>query len=118
MPKPWTAWAGAKAKQGQRSAGIIPLNGLATGEPDKGEGPVDARLGERADQGWSALDFRVKQDRETKEGKPRALMHAIPDVHPAGRSGAVQFRSRRNCLANREWGAQKVPPAEPRMQRR
>ena len=52
---------------------FIPLNGLATGEPDKGEDPVDARPGERADQGWSALDFRVKQDRETKEGKPRAF---------------------------------------------
>ncbi len=97
---------------------FAPPNAQATGEPDKGEGPVDARPGERADQGWSALDFRVKQDREAKEGKPRALMHAIPGVHPAGRSGAVQFRSRRNCLANREWGAQKVPPAGPRMQRR
>ncbi|GEM_PF-6015461 len=88
------------------------------GEAVEGEGPVDLRPAERADQGWSALDFRVKQDRETKEGKLRALMHAIPGVHPAGRSGAVQFRFRRNCQANREWRAQKVPPAEPRMQRR
>ena len=27
--------------------------------------------GERADQGRSALDFRVEQDSETKEGEPR-----------------------------------------------
>ena len=42
------------------------------GEPDKGEGPMDARPGERADQGWSALDFRVEQESGTKEGEPRA----------------------------------------------
>ncbi len=33
-PKLRTAWAGAQAQQGARSAGIVPLNGLATdGEP-------------------------------------------------------------------------------------
>ena len=33
-PKPGTAWAGATAKRGLRSAWIVPLNGLATeGEP-------------------------------------------------------------------------------------
>jgi hypothetical protein len=30
---------------------------------------VDDLSGERADHGWSALDFRVEQESETKEGK-------------------------------------------------
>jgi len=46
------------------------------GEPDKGEAPGDARPGERADQGWSALDFRVERKSETKEGEPRTCQRS------------------------------------------
>ncbi len=46
------------------------------GEPDKGEAPGDARPGERADQGWSALDFRVEPESGTKEGEPRTCQRS------------------------------------------
>ncbi len=46
------------------------------GEPDKGEAPGDARPGERADQGWSALDFRVEPESGTKEGESRTCQRS------------------------------------------
>ncbi|GEM_PF-5090044 len=70
------ARAGATAKQGLRSAWIIPLSGFAMGEPDKGEGPGGARPGERADQGRSAPNFRVEPESGTKKGEPRTCQRS------------------------------------------
>ncbi len=55
------------------------------GEPDKDEGPVDRRPGERACHGWQALGFRAMQD---------SIAQKVPSRGPRARAEKAERRSR------------------------
>ncbi len=90
------------SEAGKRSAGIVPANARAR----KGSGRYPSGAGTAKRRGGA------------QEGEPRALMPAIPGVHPSDRLRRSNFAPGKIVERSRIVGAKKAPFTEPRMQKR